>query len=362
MSLKKVNYSSLRLTQHLVASGYFIPVPLIVVDVGASGGFEPYWDVYNAQIKLIGFEADATECQRLNQRFKDSNKKIYAIALHSNKGKKPFYVTALACSSGFYHPDMNFLRRIPDEVNLTVVKTIEMDTVDFDSFAKIQNIRYVDFMKLDTEGCELDILKGANNFLNSLLGLSIEASFLKLHKDQPVFSEIDSFLNQLGFRLFDLEVYRHPRKTLPPARSSSIPGPCGQGQVLWGQVLYLRDGAAEITQENSRKEWSDVRILKLASLMELFGLPDCAIELIQISHQTGFLEGINSEELIDKLVPASGRKPLSYKLYMERLKKREQYLRARRKLFKKILPPYLQQKIYGFLSQMENRLSNLIHE
>jgi len=302
VSLQNINYSP-RFTEYIVASRAFEQKPLVVVDVGARGGFEPHWSLYRDQVRLLGFEVDVKECERLNQQVSKSGNRFFPFALHQDRGKRTFYVTAFPDSSGFYSPDMQFWQRFPDEVNVVVEKTIQMDTVDFDSFASENDIDSVDFIKLDTEGSELDILKGAIKFIKkSVLGLSIEVEFLQAHKEQPVFSDVDSFLKPLGFRLYDLTIYRHSRKALPVPTSSPIPGAVERGQVIWGQALYLRDGVSEIQSSSSLEDgWDDMKVLKLASIMELFYLPDCAIELIQAGQQKGFLQGWDIDGLVDLL-------------------------------------------------------------
>lgn len=309
MSLKNINPSP-RFTKYLVASQAFASEPFIIVDIGARGGFEPYWSLYRDQVKLLGFEANVKECERLNRKTSKSGNRFFPIALHQDRGTRPFYVTALPDSSGFYPPDMQFWQRFPDEVNLVIEKTIEMDTVDFDSFASENDIDSVDFIKLDTEGSELDILKGAIKFIKkSVLGLSIEVEFLQAHKEQPVFSDVDSFLKPLGFRLYDLAIYRHSRKALPVPTFSPIPGAVERGQVIWGQALYLRDGVSEIESSSSLEDgWDDMKVLKTASIMELFCLPDCAIELIQVAQRKGFLQGWDIQHLIDLVVSSAARR------------------------------------------------------
>jgi len=318
MSLKNINASP-RFTKHLVASRAFASSPLVVVDIGARGGFEPHWSTYGDQVKLIGFEADPIECERLNRQDSSSGNCFYPVALHHDKQKRPFYVTAYPSSSGFYQPDMEFWQRFIYEDYLNVEKTIEIDTVDFDSFAGENGIESVDFMKLDTEGTELEILKGALGFLRkSVIGLSIEVEFLPVHKGQPVFSDVDSFLRQIGFNLFDLYMYRDPRKVLPV---SMKPIRGDYGQIIWGQALYLRDGVKEINVTSSLEDgWDDIRIMKLASLMEMFRLPDCSIELLQVARQKGLIKEKDVDHLIDLLVPAVGGKIVSYNNYLENLR------------------------------------------
>ena len=91
------------------------------------------------------------------------------------------------------------------------------------------------WMELDTQGSELEILRGADVLLrDSVLALQVEVEFAPMYTDQPLFGEIDSHLRGYGFSLFDLIRYRGRRKTLESHQRT-------RGQLLWGQALYLRD-------------------------------------------------------------------------------------------------------------------------
>jgi FkbM family methyltransferase len=275
------------MTRHLVEElGVFKNDPMVICDVGARGGLEPQWQVFGSQACSIGFEPDVTECDRLQHSCSSAKDRIYPIALGKQRERRLFSVCRHPGGSSFYPADLEFIDRFPPEYvqSLTVVETLDIETVSLDEFVRDYNIPTIDFLKLDVEGSELDILQGAETILqNSVLGLSLEVLFHASMRHQPTFSEIDRFLQAMGFQLFDLDIYRHARRTL------SLPmKPLGNtdiGQVLWGQALYLRDGVAQIGQSTLTGwgEWDRTRILKLASLMEIFTLPDCALELIQAS-------------------------------------------------------------------------------
>jgi len=366
MSMKNINTSP-RFIQHLVASRAFEHRPLVIVDVGARGGFEEHWALYGDQAKLIGFEADANECERLNQQEPGFGKRFYPVALHQNTDRRKFYCTAYPASSSFYPPDMKQVQRFPDKVNLVVVGTLSLDTVGFDSFAGDNSIDHVDFMKLDTESAELDILKGATGWLKkSIVGLSIEIWFQPWHLGQPVFSDIDEFLRTLGFRLFDLTTYRMSREALPETTPSLIPGPTKRGQVISGEALYLRDGANEIATESILEDgWDDVKVLKLASIMELFCLPDCAIELIQVAQREGFIQDRDVNHLADLLVPNIGGKYVSYNSYKENVRnvKQRGYVgntQRAKALFVRFLPWAVRKKIGVFLIKLRDTINNII--
>ncbi|MFA5317018.1 MAG: FkbM family methyltransferase [Dehalococcoidales bacterium] len=365
-TLKNINYSP-RLTQHLVTSKIFASEPFIVVDIGARGGFAKYWSLYGDQIKLVGFEADAEECERLNQQSAKCGHHFYPVALHQNKGRKPFYITAYSPSSGFYQPDMTEVGRFPDKVNLAVEKTLDIDTMDFDSFASENGFDYVDFIKLDTEGAELDILKGATRFLKkSVIGLSVEVWFQRWHKKQPFFSDIDLFLRPLGFKLFDLAINRSSREALPVPTASLIPGPTERGQVYCGQALFLRDGANEIETSSSLEGgWDDIKILKLASIMELFRLPDCAIELIQVASRKDFLKKEDSGSLIDLLVPPVGDKIVSYNEYLDYVRTVKDRasspnIQRTKRLAVRFVPQFIRRIILRILVEIRDLINKII--
>lgn len=55
-----------RLTRLLVERGAFAEDPMFVVDVGASGGIDPYWREFGRQLEAVGFDPLVAEVDRLN--------------------------------------------------------------------------------------------------------------------------------------------------------------------------------------------------------------------------------------------------------------------------------------------------------
>jgi len=321
------------------------------------------------QIEMIGFEPDVEECVRLNAQNPKPENRFFPIALSEKSGRRHFYITQYPSSCGFYPTDMKLMRRfVGGEENLSIIKTEDIETVDFDSFSADYGIDHVDFMKLDTEGSELDILKGAFGILNkSVIGVSVEVEFLEMHKKQPVFSDVDVFLRSNGFALFDLETYRIERRALPAFSSSPIPGSQVEtGQIVSGEGLYLRDGVKEIVSESLLKDgWDDIRILKLASIMELFSLSDCAVELIQTAKQNGFLESFDNGFLIDLLVPSVKGKRISYEEYLQTVRSINErgYVDAAQRskqLAAKYLPKPIRKSVHSILVNIRNVINKVI--
>ena len=59
----------------------------------------------------------------------------------------------------------------------------------------------IDLLKIDTQGSELDVLKGAGDLLNNTSYIECEVEFVPLYKDQPLFQDIEDYLKSYNFKL-----------------------------------------------------------------------------------------------------------------------------------------------------------------
>jgi hypothetical protein len=176
----------------------------------------------------------------------------------------------------------------------------------------------VDFLKVDTDGHDIEVILGARNILASgVIGLRVEEQLHgSPHKYANTFSNIDRLLRERGFSLFDLDVYRYSRADLPAPFVYDIPAQTTTGQVSWGEALYLRDLGSPAYESMWNYEVTAERVMKLAALFDLFELPDCAAELLR--NRAHFLDQSTREGLLDLLV--SGE-PGAYASLLARFKR-----------------------------------------
>jgi hypothetical protein len=59
-------------------------------------------------------------------------------------------------------------------------------------------------LKIDTQGYELEVLKGALRLLERVVGLQIELSFTALYEGQPLYRSMLDWLSERGFNLWGL--------------------------------------------------------------------------------------------------------------------------------------------------------------
>jgi FkbM family methyltransferase len=305
----------------------------VLMDIGARGGVSAQWAPIADLARVIGFEPDQGVCDRLNAA--STGMEFHPCALHAVPGEHVFYLTESEFCHGFRPCDQRYLGRFPNAVNNRVRGQLSMRAESLDSFADGARLDHIDFIKIDTEGSELDILRGGRESLASrrVLGLLVELWWDPRLKGQPSFAELDTYIRGQGFTFFDLECQRYPRNSLPVGQMTrafkrarpwrlvraftdplSHPIPYRHhGQILTGDALYFRDPVWDLREGGSVFPWDDPTILRLIGLLDLYGYPDFAIEILDF-YRERFARPVDIDGLIDALVP-----PLDVTLSTERL-------------------------------------------
>ena len=75
--------------------------------------------------------------------------------------------------------------------------------ITIDEFCEKQKITKIDVLKIDTQGFELEVLKGAQKSMkeNKIGLLYFEVTFIDMYKDLPLFGELYNFAVNNGFEL-----------------------------------------------------------------------------------------------------------------------------------------------------------------
>lgn len=77
----------------------------------------------------------------------------------------------------------------------------EIQITTLDSFCGKENVKPIDLLKIDTQGAELLVLKGATENLRkgAIKTIFLEVNFVPLYEGQTSFGEIVGFLDQFGY-------------------------------------------------------------------------------------------------------------------------------------------------------------------
>jgi len=208
---------------------------IIYVICGARGETShPYLRALQ-QLKFIGFEPDPEEHRRLASQAAPGFT-YFNAAVAARDERRVLYVTRNAVCSSLLPPNQALYSQFEScSSAVEVIAQKDVDTVSLDRFLPKSGIPTIDFLHLDTQGTELEILRGAQSFLsNSVVGVKCEVEFAPLYEGQALFAEVDAFLRQHGFLLFDLSRSRYRRAGFS---SDALT----RGQLLWGDAIYWRD-------------------------------------------------------------------------------------------------------------------------
>jgi FkbM family methyltransferase len=322
MNLISINPNPL-MSQYLVKSvGAFKSEPVILLDIGARGGFNKEWEVFEDQCRIICFEPDEQECARLNAGAPPHVKYI-PRAVGGSSGPAVLYEAKLGASTGLYKTNMEYFGRLLNRDNAVIVAERAVDVQTLDDILPDFKIPQADFIKLDVEGAEVDVLKGASQSLNaSLLGVLSEIRFQPEINGSPTFASLDILLQSAGLRLYDMQFYHQSRRTLPYPGIYDYRLPSGErffantkhGQIQDGDALYFRDLLVTANQ-HARDELSPLSLLKLCAFLEIYSFNDCAAEMIMAQRKR--LAGIvDCDSLLDLLASGIKGSSVRYEEYI----------------------------------------------
>ena len=213
-----------------------------VIDVGSRGGIQATFLSIAPLLHVVGFEPDRDECQRLAaaasaESFRSMTHLPYALG--AADGECLLHVNREQGTSSLYEPNREWLDRFPNAARYDVVSTVPVSVRSLDSLRadpEVRTPRFIDFLKIDTQGSELDILKGAERTLQrQVVAIEVEVEFAPLYRNQPFFRDIDAWLHSRGFSLFKLRRQSWVRRTAECHPHLSA------GQLVFADARYLRD-------------------------------------------------------------------------------------------------------------------------
>ena len=297
--MRALNYNP-RLTLELARRGIFRDAPFRLLDVGARGGAHPIWDSFGADLEVVGFDPDAQS----TSGHENARHRYIAAFIGARRERRRFY-HGDDPAHGSLSPDEGYYRRtvLGSEMRAADVWR-EVQTVSLDECVSENALGTFDFLKIDTDGADFEVLQGASETLRTVLGVQVEVLFRRGKNAYGTYADIDALLQDAGFAPSDLELYRYARAALPQpalydyrdADGSPAVGPTPVGEIAFGDALYTRDLIRDGLLDDP------LRVLKLACVYELHRLADCAAELLLAAQDT-LRAVVEPRPLLDLLTP-----------------------------------------------------------
>jgi FkbM family methyltransferase len=253
-------------------------VDCVVIDGGARYGLHPSWAELRGLVDFHLFEMDEHECRRLSQKYRDDPRiRIYPLALYKEDTALRYTVTQHRALNSVFDSNSDLLRR--NDYMLRDFSPCEERAVEARSIDSLFVGRDVHFLKLDTEGAELDILRGATGALDAtILGVRSEVLFAPVYKEAPLFGDIHRFMLDHGFELLNLDYHGAGNK------AGRFTMPNRYGKLLSSDAVWVvgNDRLFAATGERLLHD-----IIRLALFLMLNGATDLAVDTLLRANRAG---------------------------------------------------------------------------
>ena len=155
----------------------------VIYDIGANKG--DWTEKYAAKLPGVEFHMfeamPGASAPRVSGHW-------HNIALSNQANKKDFFVSPHFGGAGnsFYQEN--------SELYKDSQKKISLETHELDRYSKASGLKMPDFIKIDTQGSELDILEGGKECLDNCIALMSEIPIVKYNHGAPLLPEYINFM------------------------------------------------------------------------------------------------------------------------------------------------------------------------
>lgn len=239
------------------------------IDIGARGDIASPWIEMENNVYVVGFEPDRDECIRLQNKY--TNRKYYNIALWSSKTEKEVYINEWESTSSMYRPNLEDIERFQKKhwLGRKIKKTINVQCDTLDNVLSDDGI-VPDYIKIDTQGSEYEILKGAAGILKKYTPIiTTEVWCYEVYKNAPKIHDVLKLMDDYGYVPFEMELaaaWKH--------RNSKDIDINSRQKVIGYEIMFVKKQFNELEIEMDA-------YVKHLYLLELYGYRDYAISLLE---------------------------------------------------------------------------------
>jgi FkbM family methyltransferase len=177
----------------------------LVLDVGAhQGEYTSFLRQNGYSGRIISFEPIASNYEVLQRRASgDELWETLSVALGSEDGEGEINVTNSTVFSSFHQPNAYALREFGDHADIDHVERVAVRRLD-SLLRELARPGDQTFLKMDTQGWDLEVLRGASGVLGYIKALQSEVSMQPIYGRMPNLEESLDRFRELGFSVAGL--------------------------------------------------------------------------------------------------------------------------------------------------------------
>lgn len=181
--------------ERVAGAGY---APRMIVDVGA---YEGEWTKMVKRIwpeaSVVMVEPNLEKRAKLERVAKETRSEVQFELLGAKAGQSVQFQLMQTGSSVF--PEQSTAPRTTQVRKLTTLDRLLKGTK-------------IDLLKIDTQGYEVEVLKGCKETLKNVEMVILELSLLDINRGAPLMFDVMEFMNKIGFVIYDVvEFHRRPK-------------------------------------------------------------------------------------------------------------------------------------------------------
>ena len=173
----------------------------IIFDVGANyGGFmgsillrEPLATVHCFEPNPEIFPDLKLACEKVGQVGKRARAVANWCGIGAQAGESELIVTSMHAASSFLPVSKACTDGWPD-VDFSTKNTVEVPVISIEEYAQENSILNVKLLKADTQGYELEVLRGCGDFIHKIEYIFLEVQFRELYVGAPTWDKLVKFL------------------------------------------------------------------------------------------------------------------------------------------------------------------------
>lgn len=180
----------------------------LVLDVGANVG--QYRDFLRHHVgyagRIASFEPTPDTFAALRARsVGDPRWQVFQTALGAAPGVARFNVSAASTLNSLRAPNFDQSDHAAARRQVLGQIDVSVDTIDNVLPNLVSSLGVArPYLKMDTQGFDLEVLRGAERSLPQFVGLQFEGSVIPLYRDMPHYTDMLAYLTGRGFALSDM--------------------------------------------------------------------------------------------------------------------------------------------------------------
>lgn len=217
--------------------------PLGFTDIGARGGAHDLVEPLAKHTAVLGFEPDQEECERLMKMpavYEPwATFLLHPIALADKKGDAELKLLSCNTNHSLRSPNKAFTERYRmakwEEIGTYPLQTDTLDAVLFSD--ALRHLNWGEFLKVDTQGTEFEILSGAIRTLSEqTVAVMTEVAFCELYQGQKLFADVDALMRKQGFTFFGFTtLHTRSRKFLDKKSHAT------RERLIYTDAIFFKD-------------------------------------------------------------------------------------------------------------------------